>query len=197
MGSNETPKPKNTLFKKPRVALALLLVISAIIAIVLTLPSETQPAPATTSTQIYFEEVDSVAKDSTFTIQVNIEDVEFMSYAAFDVRFDDSYISYESSAAGDVGGVTPNVGTMQNEASLIRIIVDFSDYALSNDGDGASGSGNLCEIHFTATSSGTSSLDFVEGQGTPSGELTLVEWRAFEQNMITDVSWVNGSVAIE
>ncbi|MEA1959495.1 MAG: cohesin domain-containing protein [Chloroflexota bacterium] len=133
---------------------------------------------------MYFENVGDQSIGTPFTIRVEILNVSYLAYAAFDLRFDDTILQYQSTASSStIGAGSGTVNALQDPGNLgdnglLRIDIDYTSYAGANEGNGVSGSGYLCEITFNAINTGTSQLNFVSGQGEPEGELTLVEWEA-------------------
>ncbi|MEA1958680.1 MAG: cohesin domain-containing protein [Chloroflexota bacterium] len=152
---------------------------------------------------VYLEDVGTQDVGTPFTIQVMIYNVSNMAFATFDLRFDETILTYQSTAfssaigpgAGSVS-VDPDPGNL-GDNGLLRVDVDYSAYANSNGGTGVSGSGYLCEITFNPISIGTSAINFVAGEGNPAGELTLVQWIAYVDSEITPVYWINGSVSAQ
>ena len=117
-----------------------------------------------------------------------------MAYARYDIRFDSSILSYQttnsSSAIGDGTGsayFSLDPGSL-GDNGLLRIMVDYGAYE-----EGISGSGYLCYINFSAISTGTSPLSFVSGHGDLPGKLELVKP---DESFIIPVSWSNGSVTV-
>jgi hypothetical protein len=164
-------------------------------------PTATQTtAPTPTPTPETIVSVGSVSHEgNTFTVDINIAPVSYLAYAFFDIEYDAGKVSYTSTAPGNIGATTPTVTAMLNPVGVqgrIRITVDFSSYAPGHGGNGISGSGTLCRINFTAGTPGTSDLDFVSGQGTPPGELTLIRWVAYSPSTISNVGWTNGSITV-
>jgi len=120
-----------------------------------------------------------------------------MAYAFFDLKFNSSCISYSSyNSISQIGSGSGTVKAGINQPGLLRIVVDYSSYAAAHTGYGASGTGYLCKINFNAINTGNCSLVFVEGQGTPAGELTLIRWAAYSQSKIENVSWTNISITV-
>jgi hypothetical protein len=120
-----------------------------------------------------------------------------MAVAQFDLQFNSSCISYITcNATSRIGTGNGTVDATAMQPGLLRIIVDYSDYATAHSGNGISGSGYLCKLTFTATAQGASPLIFVTGQGNPEGKLTSVKWEAYNQSVIDSVSWTNSSVII-
>jgi hypothetical protein len=139
-----------------------------------------------------------VKKGNTFTVDININNVAYMALACFDLKFNSNCISYSAcnptSQIGSASSTILDAAIIQ--PGLLRVMVDYSNYAPAHDGNGVTGSGYLCKLTFTATSQGTSQLAFVSGQGSPTGELTLVKWATYSQSVIENVNWINGSVNV-
>jgi hypothetical protein len=140
----------------------------------------------------------TVSQGDTFTVTVNINSVSYMAFACFDLQFNSNCISYSScnptSQIGSASGTIIDAAIIQ--PGLLRVGVDYSNYAGSNGGYGVSGSGYLCKLTFTAIAPGTSQLAFVEGQGSPPGELTLIKWMAYTDSEIANVGWINSSITV-
>ncbi len=121
-----------------------------------------------------------------------------MAAAGFDLEFNSSCISYIScNATSRIGKGNGSAEANIIQPGLLRVIVDYSDYAAAHSGNGINGSGYLCKLTFNATALGANqSVDFVSGQGSPEGELTLVKWAAYNQSTIENVSWTNSSITV-
>jgi hypothetical protein len=120
-----------------------------------------------------------------------------MAFASFDLQFKSNFVNYSSyNPTSQIGGGSGTVSTSWMQAGLLRIVVDYSDYASAHSGNGITGSGYLCKLTFTATATGTSSLNLVEGQGAPAGELTLLKWVAYSESTIANVGWTNSSITV-
>ena len=120
-----------------------------------------------------------------------------MAAAGFDLNFNSSCIAYVScNATSRIGTGSGAVDANAIQSGLLRIIVDYSDYAAAHSGNGINGSGYLCKLTFNTTAQGTSQLAFASGQGNPKGKLTLVKWAAYNQSEIENVSWTNSSIIV-
>ena len=119
-----------------------------------------------------------------------------MAYAVFDLNFNSSCITYSAcNTTSRIGSGSGSVAAII-QPGLLKITVDYSDYANTHSGNGVTGSGYLCKLTFTATAQDTSQLAFVSGQGSPEGELTLVKWATYNQSTIENVSWANRSITV-
>lgn len=164
----------------------------------------TQPTPAPTPTQtpttiVSIATVSQINKDGTFTVDININNVTYMAYAFFDLKFNSNYISYTScNSNSQIGDGTGSVSASTIQPGLVRIIVSYSSYANAHGGYGVSGSGYLCKLNFEAIAQGTSQMEFVEEQG----ELTLISWvdcdqyETCTQSEIANVGWTNSSITV-
>ena len=120
-----------------------------------------------------------------------------MACAGFDLQFNSNCISYSScETTSQIGSGTGDAMANIMQPGLLRVTIDYSSYAAANSGNGITGSGYLCKLTFTATAQGTSQLDFVKGQGTPTGELTLLKWVAYIESEIENVGWTNSSIKV-
>ena len=147
---------------------------------------------------VYFETVGIQTVGTPFSIKVLVDNISYMAYATFDIRFNGSLLSYNSINTTSIIGDGTGTATKgpSGDSEIVRIDVDYSSYASAHDGDGVSGSGILCTLNFSPLAWGTSPLNFVDGQGTPAGELTLVAWEGYAPSTISPVYWEDGSVAI-
>jgi hypothetical protein len=149
---------------------------------------------------VYFQSIGNRTVGTNFSIQVLINSTSYMLYAGpFDIRFNYSILSYQStgatSAIGDGTGAIEQAELMEN--GLLRILTSYASYASSHGWNGVNGSGYLCTINFSPISPGTSPLNFVVGQGSPPGTLTLTQEINSEDSLITPVYWLNGSVTVQ
>lgn len=161
-------------------------------------PTGTQtaaPTPTPTPTTIVsISTVSQVNKGNTFTVDVNINNVDNMAFAQFDIKFNYVYVNYSSyNSQSQIGGGTGTVYASWMEPGLVRILVDYGAYAEAHDDNGISGSGYLCKLTFTTIAQGISPLEFVEGQGSPEGYLELSEYYG---SLIEPVGWTDGSITI-
>jgi hypothetical protein len=166
-------------------------------------PTQTPIPTATPTTVVSINAVTQVKQGNTFSIDVNINNVAYMAYASFDLQFNSNFVNYSScNPASQIGGGSGTVSASWMQAGLLRIVVDYSDYASAPSGNGITGSGYLCKLTFTTTAQGYSQLNFVAEQGAPAGELTLVSWIACNKpetctvDEIENVGWVNGSITV-
>ena len=117
-----------------------------------------------------------------------------MAGATFDLKFNSNYINYSScNPTSQIGGGSGTVAAIELQPGLLRVDVYYFDYANAHGGYGISGSGYLCKLYFTAIAQGTTKLEFVKGQGNPTGELTLLKWVAYNPSEIESVCWTNSS----
>ena len=152
---------------------------------------------------VYCENVSTKTHNTSFTLKVMALNITPNVYGGtFDLRYNSSIMSvyYNASSgrynvsSGLIGGTPVPMASdsvivmnVSGENQIVRIIVDQSD--------AASGSGYFCQITFNATAVGTSALEFVEGDGSPPGVLSLSDY-AFPPNEL-DVTWINGSVRVQ
>lgn len=127
-------------------------------------PSEVRPKvfmdPATVSP----------GNGETFTLNVYMENVTDLYYAAFYVIYDPNKVSYISSATGNFlkqDGVTvndpPYVGNEQSEGNgLVKRSFGISRFDSNTPKSGVSGTGILCTITFKAIATDTPSIGFSE-----------------------------------
>jgi hypothetical protein len=149
---------------------------------------------------VYFQSIGNRSVGSNFSIQVLIYNVSRMAYGQFDIRFNNSIMTFQttnsSSAIGDGAGLayfTLDPGTL-GDNGLLRVIIDYVAYAEAHGDTGVSGSGYLCYLNFSTLATGTTPLTFLTGQGNPVGKLKLEEYNS---NPITPVYWLNGSVTVQ
>jgi hypothetical protein len=159
------------------------------------------PTPTTTppqaQTTVSINTSSTIKQGSLFTIDIRINNVSYMAAAGFDLNFNSSCIAYVScNATSRIGTGNGTVDANAIQSGLLRIIVDYSDYAAAHSGNGINGSGYLCKLTFNTTAQGTSQLAFASGQGNPEGKLTLVKWAAYNQSEIENVSWTNSSIIV-
>jgi uncharacterized repeat protein (TIGR02543 family) len=145
---------------------------------------------------VYIKDIATISRGNQFTAVININEVQYLTYAAFDIQFNSSLISYVSIASGNISGIAATVSSNIMQPGLLRMVVDFSDYANSNSGNGINGSGSLCSVTFNADVTGTSNISFVAGQGAPQGELTLIKFVSYSQDTINNVNWLNNKIVI-
>lgn len=120
-----------------------------------------------------------------------------MALAQLDLRFNNSCIAYVScNATSQIGGESGTVEANIIQSGLLRVVVDYSDYAAAHSGNGITGSGYLCKLTFNATTNGSSPLAFVSEQGDPEGELLLWQWSGNTPSAIVNVKWTNSSITI-
>ena len=156
------------------------------------------PTPTATPTQpqtiVSINAPGTVKQGDSFTIAININNVSYMAAAGLDVEFNSSCISYTScNATSRIG--TGNGSTEANiiQPGLLRVLVDYSDYAAAHSGNGISGSGYLCKLNFSATTQGTSQLAFASGQESPEEEPTLMNYNL---SIIENVIWTGSSITV-
>ena len=127
-----------------------------------------------------------------------IYNTSYLTYATFDIRYNSSILSFQSltNSSSAIGDGTGSVSNPRVESGLLSIDVDYSGYASSHGGNGVNGSGYLCNLTFSPIAAGTSPLYFVSGEGTPPGELTLLQWINYNESTITPVYWINSSVNV-
>lgn len=172
-------------------------------------PTPTQtiaPTPTQTpTTNVLISAASQAQRGSAFTVDINITQVNYLVFAYFDLSFDANILELEGLTAVNWGNVfnPTTVSYFTMEDGLVRVIWDNADWANNvNNGYGASGSGTLCRITFTAAAAGTSHLSFVEGLGAPSGEHTLISWIACdkietcESSEIQNVGWTNSLITV-
>jgi hypothetical protein len=145
---------------------------------------------------VYIKDMAPISRGNQFTAVINISEVQYLTYAAFDIQFNSSLISYVSIASGNISGIAATVSANTMQPGLLRIVIDFSDYANSNSGNGINGSGSLCSVTFNADAIGTSNINFLADQGTPQGELTLIKFVSYSQATISNVNWLNNKIVI-
>jgi hypothetical protein len=156
---------------------------------------------------VYFQNISRRTVGTNFSIQVLINSTSYFAQGQFDIRFNSSILSYLSTSSSSIIGsgsgtvdatLDPSpFGEQWGDNGLLRIIVDYSTWAGGNGGNGVNGSGYLCTINFSPLVTGTSSLVFVSGQGSPGGKLELVKWINYVDSEITPVYWFNGSVTVQ
>ena len=119
-----------------------------------------------------------------------------MTYAAFDLNFNTSCISYSScNPTSQIGTGNGIVDANLIQPGLLIVIVDYSDYAVAHSWNGINGSGYLCKLTFNATAQDISQLAF-------SGKLSLREWVACDhietciEGEIENVRWTNSSINV-
>ncbi|MFA5366839.1 MAG: cohesin domain-containing protein [Dehalococcoidia bacterium] len=164
-----------------------------------TTPIATPTSTQTPTTVVSISTASQVQRGSTLTIDIDITPVTYLALAGFDLSFDADILELEGLVAVNWGSqFNPTKVFYQTmEEGLIRVVWDNADWANNeNNGYGASGSGTLCRITFTAVATGTSHLSFVEGCGSPVGEHTLIRWMAWIDSVIPNVGWTNGSVTV-
>ncbi|MFA5054751.1 MAG: cohesin domain-containing protein [Dehalococcoidia bacterium] len=164
-----------------------------------TTPTATPTSTQTLTTVVSISTASQVQRDSQFSVDINIEQATYLTFAYFDLSFNANIIEMEGSIAVNWGSqFNPTKVFYQiMESGLIRVVWDNADWANNeNNGYGASGSGMLCRVTFTAVAAGTSQLSFVEGRGSPVGEHTLIRWMAWVDSVIPNVGWTNGSVTV-
>lgn len=136
-----------------------------------------------------------VQRDSQFTVDINITQVTYLAFAGFDLRFDSNILDLEGITAVNWGNAfyPTIVSYFTIEDGQVRVIWDNADWAHNvNNGYGASSSGTLCTAHFKPLNTGTSILNFVEGQGRPE----LYSWINYISTKIISVGWINSSVTV-
>lgn len=117
-----------------------------------------------------------------------------MAAAGLDLEFNSSCLSYIScNTTSRIGTGSGTVDVIIIQPGLLRIMVDYSDYAIAHSGSGISGSGYLCKLTFTATAQGTSQLVFADGQGS-SGEAPVM--MTYNLSIIENVSWASSSITV-
>lgn len=112
----------------------------------------------------------SPGNGEAFTLNVYIENVTGLYYAAFYVVYDHSKVSYSSSATGNFlkqDGVIvtepPYIGDEQSEGNgLVKRGFGISRFDSNTPKSGVSGTGILCTITFKAIATGTTSIGFSE-----------------------------------
>jgi hypothetical protein len=132
---------------------------------------------------VYFETVGTQTVGIPFSIKVMIDDIANLSVGGFDIQFNNSILSYQSTNSTSVIGTeTGDVDASLIGSGLLRIVVDYSDLGAS----GVSGSGYLCAINFSPLALGNSPLNFV-------GDDALLD---YDFNNILPVYWEDGAGAI-
>lgn len=152
-------------------------IIATLFALILTLGAcsrygtvETPTGPSTVTPKVYMDPATvNTLKDNPFTLQIYIENVTNLYYAAFYVVYDPAKVSYMSGTAGDFlkqGNV--NVTFMDASSSSMPetaignglVKRPFGMVRMDNSKGGVSGSGVLCSITFKAKSTGTAGISF-------------------------------------
>ena len=146
---------------------------------------------------VYIGNMAPISKGNQFTAIVNINQGQNLAYAAFDIQFNRSLISYASIAPGNISGlgIAPVVSSNIVQPGLLRVVVDLSDYANANSGNGLTGSGSLCSVTFNALAAGTGNISFVAGQGAPTGELTMIKFASYSPSTLSS-NWLNNQIVI-
>lgn len=123
-----------------------------------------------------------------------INNVSYMAAAGLDIEFNSSCLSYIScNATSRIGTGSGPVDVIIIQPGLLRVFVDYSDYAIAHSGNGISGAGYLCKLNFSATAQGTSQLAFASGEGSPGEAPVMMTYNA---SIIENVSWTNGSITV-
>jgi hypothetical protein len=132
--------------------LSLFLLVSIAISIAgLTCAVQAQTLPL-----VYVDPEENVADPGeTFTININVQDVEFMYSYGIKIGFNRFVLAVDSVTEG------PFLSSMVPTAFVYRDFGDYVDVGCSTLGssDGVSGSGTLFNVTFTVLDAGTSELD--------------------------------------
>jgi hypothetical protein len=148
---------------------------------------------------VYCENVSAKTRNTSFTLKVMALNITpNVAAGQFDLKYDPNIISVANVSAGNIGGTSIPMVWDNFDWMVITSGVPDGKYILRvipNPGSPASGSGYFCQITFNATAVGTSALEFVEGEGSPSGQLILND-NAFPPNAL-DVTWIEGSVRVQ
>ena len=153
--------------------------------------------PKTSPNTIYCDNLSAKTRGIPFTLKVMAMNITpNVSTGQFDLKYDPNILSVTGVTSGSIGS-TP-VPIPPTSWNVITTGVSGGKYILRviiNQDTPASGYGYFCQITFNGTTVGTSSLEFVEGEGNPSGWLILNDG-VFPPNEL-NVTWSNGSVTIQ
>lgn len=122
--------------------------------------------PSTVSPKVFMDPPTvSVSKGNDFTLNVYIENVSDLYYAAFYVVYDPQKVSYKSSTVGDFlkeGGadVSFQVSPYEQSAGSGLVKRGFGITRLDSSKGGASGTGVLCTITFSTLATGSTNVNF-------------------------------------
>lgn len=116
--------------------------------------------------------VSSVSAGQTFQVDISISDVNDLYAFQFDLEFDPSIVRVDGVTEGSflaaVGGTFWDPGTIDNAGGTVAFIFD----SLLGPG-GATGSGVLATIEFTALMTGTGSLGLLSATFLDSGLMDI------------------------
>lgn len=150
---------------------------------------------------VYCENVGPKTHNTSFTLKVMALNITpNVAAGQFDLKYDPNILAVYNLSNGIIGGANIDMipsGLNQNWI-IVTSGVPGGKYILRvipTPDSPASGSGYFCQITFNATAAGTSALEFVEGEGSPSGQLILDD-DDFPPNEL-DVTWLNGSVTVQ
>ena len=85
---------------------------------------------------------EEVGEGSTFEVSIDVEDIDDLNSAKFDLSFDSSVVNVTNVSDGNVDGTTIPAQMWIAEAGIINVIVDIPGI------DGVSGSGSLATVSF-------------------------------------------------
>ena len=85
---------------------------------------------------------EEVGEGSTFEVSIDVEDIDDLNSAKFDLSFDSSVVNVTNVSDGNVDGTTIPAQMWIAEAGIINVIVDIPGI------DGVSGSGSLAKVSF-------------------------------------------------
>ena len=114
--------------------------VLAIAAVVLALIFT--PVIAARGVELRVNAPEEVEEEGTFEVSIDVEDIDDLNSAKFDLSFDSSVVNVTNVSDGNVDGTTIPAQMWIAEAGIINVIVDIPGI------DGVSGSGSLATVSF-------------------------------------------------
>ena len=114
--------------------------VLAIAAVVLALIFT--PVIAARGVELRVNAPEEVEEEGTFEVSIEVEDIDDLNSAKFDLSFDSSVVNVTNVSDGNVDGTTIPAQMWIAEAGIINVIVDIPGI------DGVSGSGSLATVSF-------------------------------------------------
>jgi PGF-CTERM protein len=114
--------------------------VLAIAAVVLALIFT--PVIAARGVELRVNAPEEVEEEGTFEVSIDVEELDDLNSAKFDLSFDSSVVNVTNVSDGDVDGTTIPAQMWIAEAGIINVIVDIPGI------DGVSGSGSLATVSF-------------------------------------------------
>jgi PGF-CTERM protein len=100
------------------------------------------PVIAASGVELSVNAPEEVGEGSTFVVSIDVEDIDDLNSAKFDLSFDSSVVNVTNVSDGNVDGTTIPAQMWITEAGIINVIVDIPGI------DGVSGSGSLATVNF-------------------------------------------------